>query len=134
LSVPSPTSDTPMATSTKKAQGGITKQEAVRRALAELGHDAKPTQIQGWVKEKYAIEMGTDHISTAKGQILSEAGKRKPAAVAQPSAAQNSEPREQGRPTPRGNAIGLDDIEAVKGLVGRVGADSLKKLVDLLAR
>jgi hypothetical protein len=47
--------------------------------------------------------------------------------------------REQGRqvhrvPAPRAGSISLDDIQAVKGLVGRVGADSLKKLVDVLAR
>jgi hypothetical protein len=121
-----------MATSTKKPRGVITKQEAVRRALAELGRDAKPTVIKGWVKEKHGIEMGTDHISTAKGQILREGrGKRKAGAVTQPSAAQNSaEPRQQGK----GNGISLDDIEAVKGLVGRVRADNLKKLVDVLAR
>jgi hypothetical protein len=34
-------------------------------------------------------------------------------------------------PAPRGG-ISLDDIEAVKGLVGRVGSDSLKKLIDVL--
>lgn len=116
----------------KKSQDSITKQEAVRRALTELGRDAKPSQIKGWVKDTFGIEMGTDHISTAKGQILREAGgKRKVAAATQPSAAQNSaEPRQQGR----ANAINLDDIAAVKGLVGRIGSDSLKKLVDVLAR
>ena len=113
----------------KKVEAGITKMEAVRRALAELGRDAKPTQIQGWVKDTYGIEMGTDHISTAKGQILRKPrGKRKSATVTQPSAARNEEPQVQS-----GTGISLDDIEAVKGLVGRVGADSLKKLVDVLA-
>jgi hypothetical protein len=122
-----------MATNSKKAHGGVTKQEAVRRALAELGRDAKPTVIKGWVKERYAIEMGTDHISTAKGQILREAGKkRKPAAaVTQLSAAQNSAGKRQQGST---NGISLDDVAAVKALVGRVGADSLKQLVDVLAR
>jgi hypothetical protein len=35
-----------MATNTKKAEGGITKMEVVRRALSKLGKDAKPLQIQ----------------------------------------------------------------------------------------
>jgi hypothetical protein len=122
-----------MTNNTKKVRGKITKMEAVRRALAELGRDAKPSQIQGWVKEKYSIEMGTDHISTAKGQILRKAGgKRKspaitPAATAQPAAARHG-------PASQGNGFSLDDIEAVKGLVGRVGADGLKKLIEMLAR
>jgi hypothetical protein len=124
-----------MVTNTKKAPGGITKMEAVRRALSELGKKAMPIQIQAWVKEKYGIAMSADHVSVCKGTILRKArGKRKAAAVTQPSAAQNSEPPEQARPAPYGNAISLDDIATVKSLVGRVGADSLKKLVDVLAR
>jgi hypothetical protein len=123
-----------MATNSKKARGGITKQEAVRRALAELGPDAKPRQIQGWVKDTFDIDMGTDHISTTKGQIFRASGKRKQAAVAQPSAPQTSaEPREQARPAPRAGGISLDDIAAVKVLVRRVGADGLKRLIDVLA-
>jgi hypothetical protein len=48
----------------------ITKQEAVRRALGHFGPEAKPTQMQGWIKEQFNIEMTTNHISTAKGGIL----------------------------------------------------------------
>jgi hypothetical protein len=117
-----------MAANTRKARGGLTKMEAVRRALSELGKDAKPLQIQAWVKEKHGIEMSADHVSVCKGTILRKArGKRKAAAV---------RPREQARPAPAAqrNGISLDDIEAVKGLVGRVGADNLKQLVDVLAR
>jgi hypothetical protein len=43
-----------------KKNGGMTKLEAVRRALSELGNDAKPTQIKGFVKECFGIEMTTD--------------------------------------------------------------------------
>jgi hypothetical protein len=123
-----------MATNTKKARGGITKMEAVRRALAELGRDAKPLQLRGWVKEKLGIEMSADHVSVCKGTILRKArGKRKAAvAVPQSSAARNEEPQVHRAPAPR-VGISLDDIEMVKGLVGRVEADSLKKLVDVLA-
>src|SRR6516225_8308864 len=53
----------------------LTKQEAVRRALNHLGPEAKPTQIQGWIKDQFNIEMGRDHISTSKGDILRKAGK-----------------------------------------------------------
>lgn len=34
----------------------------------------------------------------------------------------------------RGGGISLRDIETVKDLVERVGADSLKKLIDVMAR
>jgi hypothetical protein len=124
-----------MATSTKKSEGGITKLEAVRRGLAELGKDAKPVQLQQWVKATYGITMTADHVSTYKSSILRKAGSKgkKPAAVAQASIARNEEPQVRRAPPPRGG-ISLDDIAAVKGLVGRVGPDSLKKLIDVLAR
>lgn len=107
----------------------------MRRALAELGRDAKPRRIQGWVKDTFGIDMGTDHISTAKGQILKARGKRKAAAKRPPAVTQPSAAREVRRaPAAQGNSISLDDIEAVKGLVRRVGTDSLKKLIDVLVR
>jgi hypothetical protein len=52
----------------------ISKQEAVRRALAHFGNDAKPVEMQPWIKGEFGIEMSTDHISTAKGEILRKAG------------------------------------------------------------
>ena len=63
----------------------VTKIEAVRRALAELGPDAKPAEIQPWVREEFGVEMSADHISTYKGAILRKAG------------ASKAEPRKPGR-------------------------------------
>ena len=57
----------------------ITKTEAVRRALAELGNDAMPVAIQGWVKDKLGVEMTAGHVSTTKGQLLRDAAKEKAA-------------------------------------------------------
>jgi hypothetical protein len=124
----------------KVPAAGITKQEAVRRALAELGRDAKPTQMQGHIREHYGLEMTVGHISTAKGDILRKA---KPAAAkpAQHAAARAGEPRKaeptpsvRPAPAPQAKAIGLDDIEAVKGLLERVGAPALRRLIDVMAR
>ena len=118
-----------------KRKGGMTKMEAVRQALAELGRDAKPLQLQAFVKERFGMDMTADHVSTYKGQILRKARKAGRAA----RAAADKSP-EQAAPTPpvqttrRAAGISLEDIEAVKDLVGRVGADGLKKLVDVLAR
>ena len=58
----------------------ITKQEAVRRALKAMGRAATPSQMQPYIKEKFNIEMSTDHISTSKGIILhpkKKGGKKK---------------------------------------------------------
>jgi hypothetical protein len=127
----------------QKAPGGITKQEAVRRTLADLGRDAKPTQMQGHIREHYGLEMTVGHISTAKGDILrKQAGKvklpaaRPSATPALPAEPKKDEPTPPLRPAParQTDAIGLDDIEAVKGLLERVGAPALRKLIDVMAR
>jgi hypothetical protein len=124
--------------------GTISKQEAVRRALAHFGRDAKPAQMQGWIQQQFGIEMSTDHISTAKGEILRKAGAKKaappkagpkkaaaPKPQVQKAAASTSPPKSSG-----GNASGipLADILAVKALVRRVGAGPLHTLIDAFAK
>src|SRR5438874_13709080 len=125
------------------AKKGITKMEAVRQALAELGNDATRTAIQGFIKDRFGIQMSPDHISNCKSELRNkkkQAGKAKPAAkkpatpkaaAKQPAsrpAAATSSPRQA-----KGD-ISLPDIEAVKGLVRRVGANQLRELVDLLVK
>jgi hypothetical protein len=115
----------------------ITKQEAVRRALAELGNDAKPAQMKGWIKERLGIDMTADHISTAKGDILRKAGvKRKGRKPGRPKAAQTAEPKQAVAPgpAPRPPSILLDDILYIKALVGRHGAAPLHTLIDAFAK
>ena len=129
-----------------KNKGVITKVEAVRQALAELGPGAKPTQIQGHVKDKFGIEMSKDHISVTKRSLLKKAAGTKKAtagkAGAKKTPAQASAARQAGPAVPlqatalrrKSPSIGLDDIEAVKGLLERVGAVSLHKLIDVMTR
>jgi hypothetical protein len=119
----------------------ITKQEAVRRALNELGPEAKPTQMQGWIKEQFNIEMGKDHISTAKGDILRKAGKKRKSKGKRPAtqksaarkveAAGSSAPKPISAPSAKGqNSIPLEDVLAVKDLVVRLGPGPLRTLID----
>ena len=88
----------------------ISKQEAVRRALAHFGNDAKPAQMRPWIKAELGIEMSTDHISTAKGDILRKAGlggrpkrsAKAPAKKAGPKAtAQKAAAKAATQPAPR---------------------------------
>ena len=53
----------------------FTKKDAVRRALTELGNNAMPVAIQGWIKDNLGIEMTAGHVSTTKGEILRKAGR-----------------------------------------------------------
>jgi hypothetical protein len=120
----------------------ISKQEAVRRALAHFGKDAKPAQMQPWIKAQFGIEMTDKHISTAKGEILRKAGakrKRSPkkAAKAAPKAIAQPAPPAQTGPKPaaaKAAGIPLDDILYVKELVGRVGPEQLHTLIEAFAK
>jgi hypothetical protein len=104
----------------------ISKMEAVRRALAELGKDAKPLQMKEYIESHLGVEMSTDHISTYKSTLLKAgAGKKKPGRKPKiaPLAA---------RTTGKGS-IDMQDIRAVKELADRIGADNVRQLVDVLS-
>jgi hypothetical protein len=124
-----------------KKAGDISKMDAIRQALAKLGQDAKPLKIQDFVKQQFGIEMTTDRISNCKSEILKEKQKTKPATMKSPAAATKSPAapkplavtKEESRKL-QTNDISLGDIETVKDLVERVGADSLRKLIGVLAR
>src|SRR5438445_12132039 len=56
---------------------GISKMEAVRRALAELGKEAKPLPMKEYIKTRLGIDMSADHISTYKSSLLRSGGAKK---------------------------------------------------------
>src|SRR5262249_679161 len=129
-----------MAEKTKQqagvAGGGPKKVEMVRRALAGLGKGAKPLQIRAFVKERFGTELDTNLISYYKKRL---AGKRKKRqgkkAGAQPKQQPAAAPAGQTKAPAAGRSgINLDDLRLVKDLVGRVGAEQLRGLIDLLAR
>jgi hypothetical protein len=135
---------TPAAGPTTSSNGGagkpekkLTKMEAVRQAIARLGWEAKPKQIQKHIRRRFGIEMTADHISTYKGDLARKAGrgKAKPAPVAA-SATRETAPKAPAAAKPRteSGAIPLKDILAVKELVGRLGARPLHTLIDAFAR
>jgi hypothetical protein len=140
--------DTKKSSSPGKPSGGMTKKDAVEKGLKTLGYSATPTHLQKHIREHYKIEMDLKHISTAKAKIMKAVGTSKPASMKtlaiKPPTHQATAARTvpstvgpkkvtapQGRET---GGISLKDIEAVKDLVERVGATSLKKLIDVMAR
>lgn len=134
--------------SSTKAEGGMTKKEAVERGLKALGSSATPTQLQKHIRERFKIEMDLKHLSTAKAKIIKAAGQNKPAIAkltgAKPPVPQATAPKPTIRKEEPSKAamtqskevqgIYLKDIETVKELVERVGPTSLKKLIDVMAR
>jgi hypothetical protein len=110
-----------MARKKTKDKATITKAEAVRRALAE-GKDSPPVGV-AYIKEQFGIDIAPQHFSAQKSQLKNKAvvkvkGKRgpKPAVVSRPE----------------GETGLLEALEAIKPLVASMGAEKVKRLVDLL--
>jgi hypothetical protein len=115
-----------------KTNGGITKIEAVSRALGKLGKDASRPDIQKFVKDNFRLDITPDHISACKAELRKRKGPAKSAVSPQP-AAQKHEPKKPAS-GPKADGISLTDIDTVKDLVERVGVGSLRKLIDVMAR
>ena len=115
-----------------KTNGGITKIEAVSRALGKLGKDASRPEIQKFIKDNFRLDITPDHISACKGELRKIKRPAKSAVTQQP-AAQKQEPKKPAS-GPKADGIGLEDIATVKDLVERVGVGSLRKLIDVMAR
>jgi hypothetical protein len=136
------------AKSAKAPKPKINKMEAVRKTLSSLGREAKPTEMQAYIKKTFGIEMTKDHISNYKGDILrKEAESAGGSATAQaatsankPAAPKPSTPAAAVTPAshqPRaadGSSILLEDVLTAKILLDRVGADKLRTLIDGLAK
>ena len=69
----------PRGVPNKQASNGkaIGKGEAVRRALAELGPNAKPTDIRKWVKSQFKIDVEPNSISAFKTMLKKGTGSKK---------------------------------------------------------
>jgi hypothetical protein len=92
----------------------------VRESLQELGGNPSPQEIQDHIKTKYNREIPANIISNYKSQIRSKG-------------ASSGNGRRRGRP-PRAAAAGLriEHFEAVRQLVRQLGAEQVKRLVDVV--
>ena len=145
------------ATETGRKRKQITKVEAVGRAMAALGAEASRGDIQGYVRQKFGVKIGLDHISNCKGELAKRAGKAAtPAGLQTASAKPAAAPSASRRPTaPEARAaqpatatqtrpvggngsshtsILPEDVLTAKLLIDRVGAGPLKTLIDGLAK
>jgi hypothetical protein len=115
----------------RKKGKGVNKMQCVREALAELGNDAQPKDIQDFLKRKFGLDMNTKFISTYKGSILREAAKK--GGAGRRLAARAPAPKASLKVAGRNGGIGVEDIRAVKGLVDKIGAEAVKELADVLS-
>jgi hypothetical protein len=109
---------------------GVNKMECVRRALRYLGPDAAPKQLRAYIRREFHLQMDLKMLSAYKATILKKAAGQSGLISRQAD----------GAATPvKGAAfsdggISLEDIQAVKELAGRIGAEQLRALARVLAR
>jgi hypothetical protein len=113
----------------------LSKTEAVRRAIAEGWN--KPSEGAMFVKTMFGIELSPNHFSNIKSTLraapapaLPTPGKKRgrPPGRKPMLAATVVELREE----PASGTIDLEAIQSVKELVGKLGAETLTRLVDTL--
>jgi hypothetical protein len=97
------------------------KMDMVRGALATLGPDAKPEKIHEHILTTYNEDLPKTIISNYKSNI-----KRKGGVLVRSSGKPGRKPASSGE-------IRIDDLEAVRSLVGRLGAAHVRRLVDVLS-
>lgn len=133
---------------TGEGSGRVTKTAAVKEALATLGPDAMPSEIQAYVAQKHSIDMSLNHISNIKSSMKTGGSggsggggkkngrrrrrrKQKRGAAVAIEAAVVVAKNGPGRPAA---GIRIEDIEATKQLVRKVGLANLHTLIDIVAK
>jgi hypothetical protein len=105
------------------------KAEAIRRALPKLGIQAKPAEIQEYIKTNFDLEMSYQMISTYKSIEIRKGGKK---------GKRGRKPKEAGsvtEPTKAAShdAVSLRDLRSLKEIRNRLGHARMRELVALMA-
>jgi hypothetical protein len=103
-----------------------TKADAFRAAVAH-GIDS-PKAISEYVKTTYGMEMSAGMVSAYKSMEKNKGKKKKAKAAKAPKAPAAAKSNGSGA----GNGLMLQ-LESIKGLVKDLGADQVKRMVDLFA-
>ena len=123
---PQPTDAAPAGNGRRRGIPGVNMMECVRQALAQLGYDAKPMQIQKHLRRKFKLNMNPKMISTYKGSILRKEA-RQSGLMSSPAAWAPAPVRR-----PSGADETVEEVRAVKNLGDRLGPDKVRALLDVL--
>lgn len=98
------------------------KMEAVRQALDVMGLDAKPKEIQDFLRTKFGLEMNSNMASNYKCHLAKQSGpKKKEEKSRTPKPLLESAPPPSAAPAPAGNQAPSDDfLPLLKALLTRV--------------
>jgi hypothetical protein len=112
-------------TSTQK---GMSKMDAVRQALKDLGNNAMPKQLQPYIQGSLGVQMSVDHVSTYKSQILRKKSKGKAKAAAHKDAANGA----AAKVAPKPAASSLShQVAMLKQVATSLGKEEAKRIIDL---
>lgn len=112
----------------KKAEGGITKIDAVREIIGNHGKDTMPTEIARLAKSEHGVVLTPGTASNYKTTVVKElmGGKSK--------ARRGPKPGWKRTTTNGRGTVSIDDIAAVKKLVEQLGAEKVEQLARVLAK
>lgn len=102
----------------KTKEGGekkVSQKAMVQSALDKCGWEAKPHEMQGHIKETFGVELAPNIISNYKSQLKREG--RLPGG---------------GARARKAGSLQVEDFQMIRSLVSRLGADQVKKLVDVV--
>ncbi len=95
--------------------GKVSGMEAVRRTLKKLGYDVKTQAAKDHILKEYGLNLTNNKVSAYKSNIRRDAGLTRSRGGHSNNA--------------RGAALQMKDIQAVKDLVGRLGANQVRDLI-----
>jgi hypothetical protein len=112
----------------------FTKSAAAREAIAQ-GIES-PQKASAFIKERFGIDMAPQHFSAVKSLIKKKEASTAPRAKRGPKPKSAEAAKDYLAPPPKNPASGEPDLlavmEAMKPLVASLGADKVKRIVDLL--
>ncbi len=105
-----------MAKAKEEGEKKVSQKKMVQAALDHCGTDAKPGEMQGYIKDNFGTDLAPNIISNYKSQIKRE-GK--------PSGG-------SGGGRGRGSSGIVEDLKMIRSLVSRLGSEQVKELVDVV--
>jgi hypothetical protein len=103
----------------KGGSGEVSQMHMVRTALEDLGADAKPQALQDHIKEKFKKELPKSIISNYKSNLKKKAD------------GGGSGGGGRGRKI-GGGSLRVEHFEQVRTLVSQLGAEQVKRLIDVV--
>jgi hypothetical protein len=104
---------------TATKSGKISGMKAVRQTLETLGYDIKTQAAKDHIQKEFGLDLSNNKISAYKSKLRSDAGLTRPRGGRANGA----------RGGAAGAALQVEDIQVVKELVGRLGANRVRELI-----